>query len=259
MPLSAPDYSSVTETPGDGISREAAAMMQTRCAVTAWHGRDRDVLELSCGTGQSLGWLARHARSVVGADITLASLRAARAHYGARISVVQSDVQRLPFADGSFDLVSMHESIYYYPDVAWALAETRRVLRLDGTLVVSTINPEWREFNPSLFSTGYLNARMLGEALGAVFPRVEIYFAFPAGNAGLKTRMLGAAKRWAVSNRLIPSTMKGKRLLKRLVFGSLIIVPAEVVTVDDAAPLISIQAAGASPDAFKVIYAVAEC
>jgi SAM-dependent methyltransferase len=48
------------------------------------------------------------------------------------------DVQNLPFADGSFDVVAALWMLYHVPDVERALAEIRRVLRPGGLLVAVT-------------------------------------------------------------------------------------------------------------------------
>jgi SAM-dependent methyltransferase len=252
------DYSTVTETPGDGISREAARMMRERYALTARLARGGDVLEVSCGTGQGLGLIAREARRVVGVDITFASVRKARAHYGSRVALVQGDAERLPFPDGSFDLVAIHEAIYYYPDVDAAMQEAARVLRKTGTLLISTINPEWPDFNPSPYSAGYLNAAALADLLRRRFDAVRVEVSFPAEVRGAKARALSAIKRFAVARDLIPRTMHGKRLLKRLVFGELESVPPEILDGGGEPTAWPLETSPRGASAFKVIYAFAQ-
>lgn len=256
--MTARDYSTVTEMPGDGVSREAAAMMRERYAITVRQATGRDVLEISCGTGQGLGWLASHARCVVGADITFGSLGKARQHYGGRIPLLQCDAHSLPFVDGSFDVVAIHEAIYYYRDVDASLAECRRVLRLGGTLIISTINPEWPDFNPSPFSSMYLPAPELSMTLQRHFDEVRIFLAFPAQAKGLRGEALSLLKRWAVALGLIPKTMKGKRFLKRLVFGELESVPRELAGGDPTFSAVPLDGGAWDPRTFKVIYALAE-
>jgi SAM-dependent methyltransferase len=251
------DYSTVTEIAGEFVSREAAAMMRERYQFVAERAGGLDVLEVSCGAGQGLGCTAARARRVVGVDITAASLAVARAHYGRRIPLVRGDAQALSFAAGSFDIVAVHEAIYYFPDAALAFAEAYRVLRPGGRLFISTINPEWSDFNPSPFSTSYLSAEALADALGRRFDRVEMFGAFPVIEGGVRGRALSALKRLAVAWRLVPRTMRGKRLLKRLVYGPLVPVPAELAPGATPATVTPLLEGDSRAARFKVIYSIA--
>ncbi len=52
---------------------------------------------------------------------------------------VQADAARLPFENGSFDLVVSTEAFHWFPDPDTVLAELRRVLRPGGTLLVALV------------------------------------------------------------------------------------------------------------------------
>lgn len=93
------------------------------------------VLEAGCGTGLVLSRIG--ARSRVGADISSGMLARARAR-GHR--VVQSDLTRLPFRDGAFDVVCSFKVLAHVPDRAAALAELARVTRPGGKLVLEFYN-----------------------------------------------------------------------------------------------------------------------
>ena len=98
------------------------------------------VLDLCCGSGD-LCFLAedRGARSVVGVDFTLPMLAVARrrASGGPRRSrFLQADALGLPFADGSFDVVTISYGLRNIADIGRALAEMRRVLAPGGRAVV---------------------------------------------------------------------------------------------------------------------------
>lgn len=251
------DYSTVTEVVGEQISPESAAMMRHRYSFVSMRAEGLDVLEVSCGAGQGLGCIASRAHLVVGVDITHPLLAIARSHYRSRIPLVRGDAQALPFATGTYDVVAIHEAIYYYPDADRALTEAHRVLRPGGRLFITTINPDWRDFNPSPFSTSHLDATALAEALARHFELVEMFGAFPVVVGGVGQRALSALKRLAVAWRLIPKTMKGKRLLKRLVFGPLVTVPPEFEPSQEP-PIVSPQSsASLRRGLFKVIYAIA--
>ena len=63
------DYSIVTEIPGIGASREQIERFYQRYHFARQFCKEKDVLELACGAGQGLGYLAAKANSVIGADI----------------------------------------------------------------------------------------------------------------------------------------------------------------------------------------------
>jgi SAM-dependent methyltransferase len=71
-------------------------------------------------------------------DLQPALLRKLRARLGAETPpLVCGNAQRLPFCNGSFDLVFVVEVMGEIPDKGVALREIRRVLRPGGTLAVS--------------------------------------------------------------------------------------------------------------------------
>ncbi len=91
------------------------------------------VLEDGCGVGAYLSRLAPAARQAVGLEIEFErGVEAARKS----AQVVCGVGERLPFADGYFDLVLSHEVIEHVQDDRQALAEIVRVLRLGGRLVL---------------------------------------------------------------------------------------------------------------------------
>ncbi len=101
------------------------------------------VLDCACGTGDLTEAFANAgAASVTGLDYTAAMLDLARAKSvdGRRMAVaptyVQGDAQRLPFADGSFDVVSIAFGIRNVDDTLCALHEFHRVLAPGGRVIV---------------------------------------------------------------------------------------------------------------------------
>jgi demethylmenaquinone methyltransferase/2-methoxy-6-polyprenyl-1,4-benzoquinol methylase len=108
------------------------------------------VLDLCCGSGD-LSFLAEDggAGMVVGADFTLPMLAVAlkrrakenrRSRPGRQArrgpQFVQADALRLPFADGSFDVVTVGYGLRNIADIPAALAEMRRVLAPGGRAVI---------------------------------------------------------------------------------------------------------------------------
>ena len=249
------DFTTVTESPGTAVSVEQLEMNFHRYHTVSQYCEGKEVLEVGCGAGQGLGYLARKARRVVGGDITERLLRAARSYYKTRIPLVQLDAQRLPFRDGSFDVVILFEAIYYLSDPESFIRESLRVLRDGGLLAISSVNKEWMDFNPSPFSVKYFSAAELKRMLSFHGLDVECYAAFSLPPRTVRNEAISRLKRGAVSLGLIPRTMEGKKLLKRIFFGKLYpldgevsegmapYVPADPVSGDSAVP------------GFKIIYA----
>lgn len=104
------------------------------------------VLDIGCGTGQLLRALtpATGARSVVGLDLTLPMLRVARAKLGPDAHLVGGEAGRVPFADGTFTIVSCLSVLQYVPSREQALAEMYRILTPHGRLIMV----EWRGDHP---------------------------------------------------------------------------------------------------------------
>jgi SAM-dependent methyltransferase len=223
------DYTTVTEAPGDQLRPEALDMLWTRYRYAAQFCGGRTVLEVGCGAGQGLGVLAHASARVVGGDYTERLLSFARAHYGSRVPLVRLDAHRLPFAAGSFDVILLYEAIYYLREPRDFLAECRRVLRPGGSLLICLANRRVTDFNPSPYSVRYYSADELAALLSGSGYRAEILGAFPAVPATARDRVISLIKRAAVALHLVPRTMKGKALLKRLFFGNLAAAPAELV------------------------------
>jgi demethylmenaquinone methyltransferase/2-methoxy-6-polyprenyl-1,4-benzoquinol methylase len=104
------------------------------------------VLDIGCGTGELTRLTARHfpGARVVGMDFTAAMLEVARrrtngASESGRIRYGRGTAMRLPFPDGTFDLVTNAFLARNLVDLDRALVEMRRVLRPGGVLMVLEI------------------------------------------------------------------------------------------------------------------------
>jgi ubiquinone/menaquinone biosynthesis C-methylase UbiE len=91
------------------------------------------VLDAGCGSGRTLDELARYG-STHGAELNPLGLAVARRRGH---DVEHAPVERLPFPDASFDLVTCLDVIEHTDDDVAALRELRRVTRPGGQLVVS--------------------------------------------------------------------------------------------------------------------------
>ena len=252
------DYTSVTELPGSRATREQQARLYHRYRTASRYAMRRRVLEVGCGAGLGLGYLGRLARSVVGADYTENLLRMAQSHYRGRIPLVRLDGHHLPFRNESFDLVLISEAIYYFSHAENFIAESRRVLSQGGKLVICTVNKDWSEFTPSLLSIRYFSVSELKELLTQQgFSELEFFGAFPTVAVSPKQKIVSLIRRVAVTLNLVPKTLGGRQLLKRLFYGSSSPLDHEVKDgVAELYPLTRI--ADASRDCpYKILYALA--
>jgi len=102
---------------------------------------------LDAGSGPGIGARVLHDRfpeaDVVALDLALPMLRAAASRAGSppAFERIAADVQALPFADASFDLVYSNLCLQWCDDPGLALAEFARVLRADGLLLFTTFGP----------------------------------------------------------------------------------------------------------------------
>ena len=225
-----PDFSTITETPLTRASTEQMSVLYTRYSLARSHSCGKDVLEAACGAGMGLGYLAEVARSVTAGDIDAGNCNLAKRTYVGRPAIVieQFDAMRLPYPNETFDVVILFEALYYLPDADLFLREARRVLRPGGELLISSVNCEWGGFNPSPYSTRYFTADELGRKLLENGFRHELLVGFRESEGGAASKAVQFVKRLAVKLKLIPKTMKGKELLKRIVFGPLAPIPAEL-------------------------------
>ena len=100
-------------------------------------------LDLCCGTGDMV-FLSRRLAGprrvrAVGLDFTLPMLARARGRRpaeGLDAAVVQGDALKLPFRDGSFDVITVGYGLRNLADLPAGLAEMRRVLAPGGRAVV---------------------------------------------------------------------------------------------------------------------------
>jgi demethylmenaquinone methyltransferase/2-methoxy-6-polyprenyl-1,4-benzoquinol methylase len=95
------------------------------------------VLDVAAGTGVSTAELAESGALAIASDFSLGMLQAGRTRPGRRsMPFVAADAMHLPFADASFDAVTISFGLRNVQDVAVALAEFRRVTKPGGRLVV---------------------------------------------------------------------------------------------------------------------------
>jgi len=127
--------------------------------------RGKKTLELACGAAQNSIALAKWGADATAIDMSgqqLAKAHELAAKEGVALNMIQCDIERLSMLrDQSFDLVISCFGMEFLPDPAACLAETNRLLRGDGMLVIGTVHPltafEWDADEEMLRVTDYFN------------------------------------------------------------------------------------------------------
>lgn len=240
------DFSDVTERSGDPATLGQIADTYHRYRWASDLSRGLRVVEVACGTGQGLGLLLRSSRAVFGCDIDSGSIAIAEAHYAGRATVSVASAEALPVGDGEVDVVMLFEALYYLPDPDAFLRECRRVLSPGGRVLLTTTNRDLFDFSPSPLSHRYYGAAELPELLSRYGFRTELFGYAPVEKLPLRHRLLRPAKATARRLGLVPKTMRGKAVLRRLLFGPLPRMPADVSEV--SVPYTPPVAVGAAPN-----------
>ncbi len=222
------DFLSVTELAGDEVTQEQVERLCNRYYWAGSYCEGKDVLEAACGTGQGLGYLAKRAKSISAGDYTADMLKIAKEHYGSRIKLQQFDAQAMPYADNSMDVILLFEAIYYLPSAEKFVRECKRVLRKGGKVLIATANKDLYDFNPSPYSHTYYGIVELNELFSKQGFSVECFGNTPVDQVSLRQKILRPIKKLAIEFGFVPKTMGGKKLLKKLVFGGLVKMPAEI-------------------------------
>jgi ubiquinone/menaquinone biosynthesis C-methylase UbiE len=101
----------------------------------------RRALDVACGTGFAAVGLAASdiAGEIHASDLSIEMVKRTRANTeatDARVNLTQSDAERLPSRDRTFDLVVARGALHHVPNPLVALKEIRRVLEPGGVAVV---------------------------------------------------------------------------------------------------------------------------
>ncbi|PKU22517.1 ArsR/SmtB family transcription factor [Telmatospirillum siberiense] len=120
---------------------------EVECALLALLGDGPvgDLLDVGTGTGRIVEMLGPRARSAEGLDASREMLSVARSRIEAaglsNCLVRQGDMYHLPYDQGAFDLVTIHQVLHFSEDPGRAIAEAARVLRPGGRVAIVDFAP----------------------------------------------------------------------------------------------------------------------
>ena len=157
--------------PASGTARQTAQSANGTAVQSAsgivGHPAAQEILDIACGTGDFSIAIARAmapGSRVTGLDLSEGMLAVMRAKLAAsgledRVACVQGDSEALPYADATFDCVTIAFGIRNFEHRETALREILRVLKPGGKLVILELsvpsNPVIRWFY-KLYFTGLL-------------------------------------------------------------------------------------------------------
>ncbi|MCL4300775.1 MAG: methyltransferase domain-containing protein [Anaerolineae bacterium] len=188
---------SETELPYRKVNLDTLQVIAHRYYWASQFLSGKKVLEVGCGPGFGLGYLAQHAGCIIGGDITKDSLKLARNHYGSNISLAGMDAHRLPIQDGGLDVVICLAAIIYM-NLPTFLDECHRVLKPGGLLLINTPNKNIPAFRPSQLSRNYYSIPELNSLLKMHYFDTEFFGAFtvPQGLAGIQRGLFSTGKKF---------------------------------------------------------------
>ena len=135
------------------------------------------VLDLGCGTGEFTRALGRRYRGAELLALDLAERMLARTRqrfrWWRRPRLICGDMERLPLADHSVDLVFSNLALQWSNEPARVFEELRRVLRPDGALFFTTLGPDtlrelraaWAEVDGGTHVNRFMDLHDIGDAL----------------------------------------------------------------------------------------------
>jgi ubiquinone/menaquinone biosynthesis C-methylase UbiE len=224
------DFRKITEHPGQKATREQLVRLFHRYHFAQEFAAGKKVLEVGCGSGLGLGYLAKAAQSILGGDIDPYNVDEAVRHYHdyPSVSVAFLDAYELPLGDGEVDVIVCLETLYYLEEPERFLEEASRVLKSGGTLIISTVNKDWREFYPSIYSRRYFSVPEMNSLLKSCFRNIGFYGAFETRTTGAREKLNSWLKRVAVRMNIMPGSPTARALLKRVFVGRLQPIPDEI-------------------------------
>ena len=144
MRIRTPLYGRLGDTPARDYALKlrlfnALAEPELREAIASLHlGPGMHVLDVGCGTGETLRWLAAAVAPdgfAVGVDLSASHLRAAHGALSGNVALLQADLRRAPLTVATFDLVWSVNTVNHVADPVAAARKLASLLRPGGRLV----------------------------------------------------------------------------------------------------------------------------
>ena len=211
------DLASITEDWTTRANPEQWRLARLRYGVFAELAIDETAVEVGCGTCYGLAKLLPFANLAVGVDISDVNLGRART-MAPTLALARADACNLPLRDASVGVLACLEALYYIPDHERFFAEVGRVVRPGGHILITLPNSLRPMFSPSPHSFAFPTAARLRSRLSEHGFSVDVYGAEPIVPNSRADGLIESARRAAVRLHLVPSTMRGREAIKRIVY-----------------------------------------
>ena len=222
------EFSTITELPNTEVTGTQLRRAHQRYMFARKYCNRGTVVELGCGGGQGLELLSEKSDKIIGCDINDSNIILCRSTYKdhPKINIIKMDAEKMDFEDESVNVIVLFETIYYLEDVNKFHQEAYRILSKGGHLIICTANKDWADFNPSPFSTQYFSVPELYQFATSNGFNVDIYASFPDVHKSIFSKLTSFINRVIVKLHLMPKTMKGKVLLKKILQGNMVKYPS---------------------------------
>jgi len=223
-------FSTITELPNTEVTETQLSRAHQRYMFAKKYCNSGTVVELGCGGGQGLELLSERMDKVSGCDIDDSNLELCKSTYKnhPKIEIIKMDAEKLGFGEESVNVIVLFETIYYLEDVRKFFQKAYRILSRGGHLIICTANKDWAGFNPSPFSTQYFSVPELYQLATLNGFTINLYASFPDVQKSLFLKFASLIKWAVVKLHLMPKTMKGKVLLKKLFIGKMVTYPEKL-------------------------------
>jgi malonyl-CoA O-methyltransferase len=137
------------------------------------------LLDFGCGTGKAISRLQKkypHC-NVVGLDLAFSMLRESKKQYGMlrKKRVVNADMERMPFADSSFDMLFSNLALQWANDLGTTFKELARIGNSGGLLMFATFGPgtlmelrdSWAEIDQNPHVHQFIDMHDVGDVMMA--------------------------------------------------------------------------------------------
>ena len=127
----------------NGMNGGSHAAMANWALSSVQINEDDRILDVGCGGGANIARLLQRAPKgrVEGVDYSSVSVnKSTKVNSTAigegRCRVQEASVEKLPFEEDGFDLVTAFETVYFWPEIERSFGEVKRVLKSGGRFVI---------------------------------------------------------------------------------------------------------------------------